>query len=212
VAGELSALIVELKKDELLSAVTDRVDKGENPLSLLEECRHGMSVVGDRFQKGDYFLAELILSADIFKEASALIRPCLAKSRAENPLGKVLLATLKGDIHDLGKNILATLLEAHGFEVYDLGVDIHPTLVLEKAREIKPEFIGFSALITSAFPRMKEAQEILRQSDLRNNVKIMIGGGVTTPTVKEYVGADFQTVDAMEGVRYCLDSVGGEGR
>ena len=205
----LSKALVELERDEVIKAVKGRVGEGEDPVGILEQCRQGMTIVGQRFQKGDYFLAELMLSAEIFKEAVAILEPYLAEARPSKPLGRVLLATLKGDIHDLGKNIVATLLRARGFEVYDLGVDVAPALVVERVEEIRPEFVGFSALITTAFASMKEAADMLANVGLRDQLKLMVGGGVTTPMVKDYVGADFQTTDAMEGVTYCLKLVGG---
>jgi len=183
---ELSMALVELKRDEVVEAVKSRAEKGE------------------------YFLAELLLSAEIFKGAVAILEPYLAKAHPPKPLGKVVLATLRGDIHDLGKNIVATLLQARGFEVHDLGVDVPPSLVVEKVKEIRPEFVGFSVLITTAFASMKEAAEMLKETGLREQLKLMIGGGVTTPVVREYVGADFQTLDAMEGVAYCMKVVGGK--
>lgn len=203
-------LIVELKRDEAAEAVRTRLEKGEDPIQVLEECRKGMTIVGDRFQAGEYFLAELLLSAEIFKRAVAILDPHLAQARSSKPLGKVVLATLKGDIHDLGKNIVATLLRAHAFEVHDLGVDVAPALVIEKVRETRPDFVGFSVLITTAFDSMKEAANMLATAGLRDQLKIMVGGGVTTPVVKDYVGADFQTVDAMEGVTYCMKVMGGK--
>jgi len=205
----LSKALVELERDEVIKVVKGRVEEGEDPVGILEQCRQGMTIVGERFQKGDYFLAELMLSAEIFKEAVAILEPYLAKARPSKPLGKVLLATLKGDIHDLGKNIVATLLRARGFEVCDLGVDVAPALVVERVDEIRPDFVGFSALITTAFDSMKEAVDMLAEAGLRNQLKLMVGGGVTTPMVREYIGADFQTTDAMEGVTYCLKLVGG---
>jgi methanogenic corrinoid protein MtbC1 len=168
-----------------------------------------MTIVGDRFQTGECFLAEMMLSAEIFKAVVAILNPYLEKTRPPDPLGQVVLATLKGDIHDLGKNILSTLLRAQGFVVHDLGVDVDPALVLEKVREVKPEFVGFSALITTAFDTMKEAAHMLEESDLRRQFKLLVGGGVTTPLVRDYIGADFQTLDAMEGVSYCMKLIGG---
>jgi methylmalonyl-CoA mutase cobalamin-binding domain/chain len=207
---ELSMALVELKRDKVAEAVKSRAKKGEDPVRILEECRQGMSIVGERFQKGEYFLAELLLSAEIFKEAVAILQPYLAKHRPSKPLGKVILATMKGDIHDLGKNIVATLLRAQGFEVYDLGVDVDPAVVVKKVKETRPEFVGFSALITTAFDSMKEAAEMLAEAGLRDNLKLMVGGGVTTPMVRDYVGADFQTTDAMEGVAYCMKIIRGK--
>ena len=131
-SDELAKLLVELKRDEALYMVKSRIGNGEDAMRILEECRQGMIIVGDLFQKGDYFLAEMMLSAEIFKEAAAFLDPYLAKSRPARPVGKVVLATLRGDIHDLGKNIVATLLRAQGFEVNDLGVDVDPSQVIKK--------------------------------------------------------------------------------
>ena len=209
---ELSTALVELKRDEAVEIVRSKIDGGEDPLRILEECRRGMTIVGDRFQKGEYFLAELILSAEIFKGAVAILEPYLASASKSEPLGKVVLATMKGDIHDLGKNILATLLKSQGFEVHDLGVDVAPSLVVDKVRETGPDFVGFSVLITTAFESMKQAAAMLREAGLRERLKLMIGGGVTTPAVRDYVGADFQTTDATEGVAYCIDVMTGERR
>jgi methanogenic corrinoid protein MtbC1 len=207
---EMALAIVELERDKALSLAESRSRKGESPLQILEECRHGMSIIGERYQKGEYFLAELMLSADIFKEVTAILEPQLAKVRPPKPAGKIVLATLKGDIHDLGKNLFGSLVKIRGFEVYDLGVDVAPARVVEKVKEVKPNFLGFSALITTAFTCMKEATEMLDEAGLRSQFKVMVGGGVTTPTVRDYVGADFQTTDAMEGVAYCLKMTGGK--
>jgi len=205
---ELAMAIVELKRDKALDVVEGRAKKDEDPLRILEECRRGMTIVGDRFRKGEYFLAELMLSAEIFKGVVAILDPYLAKVRPPKPLGKVVVATLKGDIHDLGKNIVATLLRAQGFDVCDLGVDVDPALVVEKVKEVKPEFVGFSVLMTTAFAAMKQAADMLEEAGLRDQIKLMVGGGVTTPMVKEYIGADLQTLDATEGVAYCMKVIG----
>lgn len=202
--------IVELKRDEVAKTVSELAEKGEDPQMLLEDCRKGMSTVGDLFQQGDYYLAELLLSAEIFKQAMSTLEPYLAKGRPAETAGRVLLATLKGDIHDLGKNILGYLLKAQGFEVHDLGVDVIPDRVIEKVKEIRPDFVGFSALITPTFERMKDAAEMLTQEGMRNDLKLMIGGGITTPDIKDYIGADFQSVDAMAGVAYCMQMAKGE--
>lgn len=207
---ELSSWVVELRKNELLEAIRSKLENGEDALQLLDECRHGMTIVGERFQTGHYYLAELMLSAEIFKGAVTLLEPHLTKAPLAKPMGTVILATMKGDIHDLGKNILATLLRAHGFKIYDLGVDVTPTVVVEKVVETKPDFVGFSALITTAFPSMKEAADMIQESNLSKRPRLMVGGGVTTPDVKAYVGADFQTIDATEGVAYCMAVSGGK--
>ena len=205
---ELATAIVELKRDEVLDSVKSRSEKGESPLQILEECRQGMTIVGERYQTGDYFLAELILSAEIFKEAVEILDPYLTAADPQESRGKVIVATLAGDIHDLGKNLFAALVKARGFEVYDLGVDVAPALVVEKVKEVKPDFVGFSALITSVFDSMKEAAEMLEEAGLRQQFKLMVGGGIASEMVKDYINADFYTTDAMEGVSYCIEFIG----
>jgi methylmalonyl-CoA mutase cobalamin-binding domain/chain len=207
---ELVNGIVELKKNEVIETVKQLIEDGEDPQKILEDCRLGMTTVGDRFQQGDYYLAELMLSADIFKDAISLLDPLLTQSGSADNAGKVLVATLKGDIHDLGKDIFATLLKAQGFDVYNMGVDVPPNEVLDKTKEIRPDFIGFSALITPTFERMKETIEMLESQGLRKDIKVLIGGGITTPAISDYVGADFQTIDAMSGVEYCMKNRKGE--
>lgn len=206
----LSMAIVELKKNEALDMVKKGIEKGQDALDILKECRKGMSIVGDRYKKEEYFLSELMLSAAIFKEAMDILEPYMNKmnkARSDKPLGKVVIATLKGDIHDLGKNIFCTLLKAQSFAVYDLGVNVDPAIVVEKVKSIKPDFVGFSALMTTSFESLKQAVEMLKEAGLRDQLKIMVGGGVTTATVKEHIGADFQTLDATEGVTYCMQII-----
>lgn len=202
----LAIAFVDLNRDYAIDTVRRRLAAGADPLHVLADCRQGMSYVGDRFQAGDFFLAEMMLAAEIFKAAVVIMKPYLEKTRPEEPLARVVLATLKGDIHDLGKNILGTLLQAHGFEVIDIGVDVEPDVLVEKVKEAKPDFVGFSALITTAFASMKQAAEMLVEAGVRDQFKLMIGGGVTTPMVKDYVDADFHTLDAMAGVSYCMET------
>ena len=201
---DLSTGFIELKRDEVIETVTARIDRGESALDLLEDARHAMTMVGDKYQAGDFFLAEMMLAAEIFKGVAALLKPALDAARPPEPMGTVVLATPKGDIHDLGKNIFATMLEGQGFRVYDLGVDVDPSLVVEKVKEVKPDFVGYSALITTAFDSMKKTTEMIEQEKLRDTIKLMVGGGVTTDTVKDYISADFQSNDAIAGVNYCL--------
>jgi len=206
----LPQYIMELKRDEVLAEVARRLDQDHDPVEILDQLRRGLTMVGNRYQEGEYFLAELMLSGEIFKKAMNILEPRLATTRPSRPVGKVIMATMRGDIHDLGKNIVGNLLRAQNFEVYDLGVDIAPDFLVNKVREIRPDFVGFSALITLAFDSMKEAADMLENDGLRKELKIMIGGGVTTPQLMDYIGADFQTVDATDGVEYCLSVIGGK--
>ncbi len=201
---DLSTGFVELKKDEIIETIKTRIDQGDDVLKILEDARLAMTVVGDQFQEGTLFLAEMMLAAEIFKEAITLLQPLLDKTQPSEPIGKVVLATPKGDIHDLGKDIFATLLVGQGFEVHNLGVDVEPARIVEKVKDVKPDLVGFSALITTAFASMKKTTELLEEGNLRGSFKLMVGGGVTNSTLKKHISADFQTIDAMEGVDYCL--------
>ena len=206
--SDLTNNLVELEREKVLSEVKERLNRNEDPLKIFEECKQGMELVGEKYKKKEYFLAELMLSGDLFREAMELIEPYLGEMKPEEDIkGKILLATIQGDIHDLGKNILATLLKLEGFEVYDLGVDVNPDIVIEKIKEIQPDFLGFSSLLTITFDPMKEVIDKLEKAGLRDKLKILVGGGITTPLVKDYIGADFQTIDAMEGVQFCLETI-----
>lgn len=206
-SSKISENIVQLNENEVLNEVKMRLKQGEDPMKIVDDCREGLIIVGEKYKKKEFFLAELILSGEIFKVAMELISPYLIKENEKEIKGKILLATIQGDIHNLGKNIFGTLLKINGFKVYDLGVDVNPEIILDKVREIHPDFIGFSALLTITFDPMKYVIDTLKKENLRNQVKILVGGGVTTSMVKEYIGADFQTIDAMEGIEYCLKNV-----
>jgi len=207
-SSRLTKNLIELERDQVLSEVKERLNQGEDPMKIFNECKQGMETVGERYKNKEYFLAELMLSGDLFRESMELIEPYLGEKKIEGDVkGKIILATVQGDIHDLGKNILATLLKLEGFEVYDLGVDVNPDIVVEKVKEIQPDFLGFSALLTVTFDPMKEIIDKLKEDGLRDKLKIMVGGGITTMLVKDYIGADFQTIDAIQGVQYCLELI-----
>ncbi len=200
--------LIELERDLVLSEVKEHLNQGDDPMKIFEESKRGMELVGEKYKNKEYFLAELMLSGDLFKEIMELIEPQLGEIKTEgNVKGKIILATIQGDIHDLGKDILATLLKMEGFEVYNLGVDVNPDIIVEKVKEIQPDFLGFSSLLTITFDPMKEVIDKLKETGIRDKLKILVGGGITTPLVKDYIGADFQTIDAMEGVQYCLETI-----
>jgi len=207
-SSSLTTNLIELERDKVLAEVKERLSQGEDPMKIFNECKQGMETVGEKYKNKEYFLAELMLSGDLFRESVELIEPYLGDKKIERDVkGKLILATVQGDIHDLGKNILATLLKLEGFEVYDLGVDVSPDIVVEKVKEIQPDFLGFSALLTVTFDPMKEVIDKLKEAGLRDKLKIMVGGGITTSLVKDYIGADFQTIDAVQGVQYCLEII-----
>jgi len=211
-SDRLSKAIVDLDRDAVPELVAARIASGEEALAILEDCRRGMTTVGERFQAGEYYLSELMLSAELFKEAAAQLEPHLARGREEAGRGRVLLCTMRGDIHDLGKNILATLLRSQAFEVHDLGVNVEPAALVAGVDELRPDIVGFSSLITTSFDSTREAIRLLEERGLRSDLRVMLGGGVTSPEVRDYVGADFQTLDAAAGVDYCAAVLAGGGR
>jgi dimethylamine corrinoid protein len=204
---DLSAALADFKRDIVLENVNSRIDGGEDPIQLIKELQEGMKEVGERFDKAVYFLGELMMSASLFNEAMAILEPKLEAS-AQQALGKIVIGTPRGDIHEIGKNIFCTLAKGAGFEVHDLGVDVPVDRFVAKVEEVKPEIVGFSSLITTAFEPMKEIVDGIEAKGLRAGLKVIVGGGVTNDTVQKYVGADAQTNDAMEGVRICQTFVG----
>lgn len=201
--SSLAQALAELRDEEVASLVRSRVEDGNDPLSIVEELRGGMNTVGERFRAGTYFLSELILSGEIFKQSMTLVEPLLkADGNAKKPV-KLVLGTAKGDIHDIGKDIVAVMLRAAGFEVHDVGIDAPPAAFVDKLRETGASVLGMSGLLTPTFPYMKETVDAVKEAGLRDNVKIIIGGGIVTEQVCQYVGADAWTTDAVEGVRIC---------
>ncbi|MCL5265345.1 MAG: cobalamin-dependent protein [Chloroflexi bacterium] len=208
---ELYEAIVSLEELAALKCVREEFDSGKDPLSILEECRQALEIVGQRFDAGEYFLSELILGAQIFKEAMEVISPALEDGKNEGAsLGKVVIGTVKGDIHDLGKNLVAAMLKAAGFEVYDLGVDVARERFVEMVREVRPQVVGMSALLTIAFNEMRDTVMAIEAAGLRDSVKIMVGGGPVNEAVKGYVGADAVGRNASQAVELVKMFVGGK--
>jgi methanogenic corrinoid protein MtbC1 len=199
--------LVEFDEDSIMEGVENRLDKDEDPMHLIRDLQEGMRIVGEIYSSGDYFLSELIMSADLFTRAMKLIEPRI-EGRVQETLGKIVIGTPKGDIHDIGKNIFCTVAKGAGFEVHDLGVDVSVERFLEAIEEVKPVILGFSSLITTAFEPMKKVVDSLVEKGLREKIKVIIGGGVTTETVRRYVGADAQTIDAVEGLYMCKKFIG----
>lgn len=200
----------KMKVAEIAEIISQKLDTGEDPYAILEECKAGMAKIGAKFETGEYYLAELILSAKMFERATEVLRPKF-RGKSSGPgraLGKIVLGTPKGDIHDLGKNIFSIMAQAAGFEVVDLGIDVPPEKFAETVKQEKPEIVGMSALLTTAFPSMKEVVDLLLERGLRDKVKIIIGGGATGKEAQRFTGTDAQTLDANEGVRICRDFIG----
>ena len=203
----IAALIAEVEEDRTLEEVRKALDEGADPLSLVEALREGMSVVGEKYEAKEYFLPDLIISAEIFKEAIALIEPRL-QSNSIATKGTVVIGTAQGDIHDIGKNIVATMLKCNGYDVHDLGVDVSPQAFVEKASQTGAGLVAISGLLTLAFDAMKDTVDALAEAGLRGKLKIIIGGGPVNEKVLEYCGADACGKDPAEAIRLANEHLG----
>lgn len=190
-AGDLVNTLADLKEKEALAMVQERLDSGDDPMAILDDARTAMEVVGKRFEENTYFIPDLVYSGEILKTISEIIKPLLVEEEKESEkLGKVLIGTVAGDIHDIGKNIVLFLLEVNGFEVKDVGVDVPVKKFVEAIKEFEPDVVGLSCLLTVAFDAMKDTITAIQEAGLRDKVKIMIGGGVVDQNLVPYVGAD----------------------
>jgi 5-methyltetrahydrofolate--homocysteine methyltransferase len=199
-SNEITDAIAELRKDDALKLTQERLDNNEDPQVILEEGRQGMEIIGKRFADGEYFLPELIYSGEIFSQVSELVKPKLKAGMTSKKLGKVIIGTVAGDIHDIGKDIVVFMLDVSGFEVYDLGIDVPAENFIEKIKEIEAPIVGLSGFLTLAFESMKDTIDLIVKEGLRDKVKIMIGGGQIDESIRKYSGADAYGKDAMTAV------------
>ncbi|MGE5483550.1 MAG: B12-binding domain-containing protein [Ignavibacteriales bacterium] len=203
--GSVQALvesIAGIREQEAVTLVQDLLDAGVSPVEILGACREGMEIVGRRFEAGEYLLSELMMAGEIMSLVSGRVRSSLAggESARQEPEGKAVIGTVKGDIHDIGKNIVSFLLDANGFEVIDLGVDVPADRFVEAVKQYRPQVVGMSCLLTLAYDPMKETVKALQDAGLRDSVKVMIGGAATDERIREYTGADAWGKDANEAV------------
>ena len=191
-SSQLAQLVADLEEDTVLALVKQRLDAGGDPLQIINECNEGMREVGQRYEKGDYFVAGLIMSGEIFREVVELVQPLIEQQSEGDGSGRVLVGTVSGDIHDIGKNMFGMLLSCHGFDVIDLGVDVPPDVFAAKAVETKPDVVGLSGLITASYETMKETVTALRTQAIAYHLSfpIIIGGGMIDEQVCQYVDAD----------------------
>jgi len=198
---KLVEAMADMQECEAITLTKKLLAEGADPNSILEDCRAAMEIVGSRFETGKYFLPELILAGEILKEISALIKPLIQKEGAEGKkLGKVVVGTVKGDIHDIGKDIVVFMLDVNGFEVHDLGVDVPPQTFVDKISAVKPDVVALSGFLTLAFDSMKETVAAIKQAGLRDSLKVMVGGGTVDDHVRVYSEADAYGTDAMAAV------------
>ncbi len=199
-SGDFVNLLADLKEDEVIKLTKKRLDAKEDPLKILEDGRKGMEIVGKRFAGGEYFLPELVFSGELLKEITALVKPHLKGDVKQKRLGKVVIGTVAGDIHDIGLNIVDFMLDVNGFEVTNLGVDVSKEKFVKAVQDTKAPILGLSGFLTPAFDAMKETIEAMEKASLRKNLKIMIGGGQMDDEVRKYAKADAYGKDAMAAV------------
>lgn len=200
--------IVNMKEAEALKLTKEMLENGEEPMKILALCREAMDFVGRRFEKGEYFLPELVLAGKMLEQIASIVKPKLAEVHEKKMTGKVVIGTVEGDIHDIGKNIVTFMLDVNGFEVHDLGIDVPSVRFVEAIKEIQPQVLGLSGFLTLAFDSMKKTIEAIEESGLRDKVKIMIGGGQIDETVRRYTKADAYGTDAMAAVSLCKRWIG----
>ena len=192
--------MVNMREQEALEIAKDLLDGDVDPIKILDDCTQAMESVGKRFEAGEYFLPELMMSGEMLKQISDMVKPKLKGEMPRQKKGKVLMGTVEGDIHDIGKDIVTFLLDVNGFEVHDIGIDVSPSKFIKEIKAFQPQVVGMSGLLTLAYNSMQNSVQAIEEAGLRDDIKIMIGGGQMSEKVREYAGADAYGKDAMEGV------------
>lgn len=202
---ELTEAIVDMQEDKALALTRELLDGGTDPLAIFSAYQSALEEIGRRFEQEIYFIPELVLSGEMMKAAMGLIKPFIKEGSGEKKekIGKIVIATVAGDIHDIGKNIVATIMDLNGFDVLDLGVDVPAEKIVREARAFDADVVGLSGLLTLAFDPMKEVVDELTSAGLRDKVKVIIGGGQMDENIRSYVGADAYVIDAVTGVNLC---------
>lgn len=201
---QLVRLVADMQEEEAVKLARDMLDGGYDPIKLLGHCREAMEIVGKRYEEGEYFLPELMLAGEMLKSIGDMAKPLIHQgTSAGNSAGTVVIGTVQGDLHDIGKNIVTFMLEINGFTVIDLGIDVPVANFIESIKKHNPQVVGLSGFLTLAFDAMKKTIEAIKEAGLRDKVKIMIGGGQVDDTVKKYTGADAFGLNAMDAVSLC---------
>ena len=197
---QLVNAIAEMDEEQAVKLTKELLAKGVDPVEVLNDCRQAMEIVGKRFEAGEYFISELILAGEILRAISVEVKPLLKQDAAIGKAGKVLIGTVKGDIHDIAKDIVAFMLDVNGFEVKDLGIDVPVETFVEAVKDWQPDVVALSGFLTLAYTSMKETVEAIEAAGLRDRVKIMVGGGTVDAQVCAYAKADGWGTDAMTAV------------
>ena len=209
-SDDLVEAIANMKEEEALNLANKMYQEGEDPSKILESCREAMEIVGKRFEKKEYFLPELVLGGEMLKKIANIVQGGIEKGLDVERQGKVIIGTVEGDVHDIGKDIVTFMLDVNGFDVLDLGIDVPAQKFVDAIKDFEPEVVGLSGFLTLAFDSMKDTVEAIKNAGLRDNVKIMIGGGQIDDDVKQYTCTDAYGLDAMDAVKLSKRWIGGE--
>ena len=208
---KLVAAIADMREDEAIQLAKQMLDAGTNPQEVLDAGREAMAIVGERYDHKEYFLPELIIAGDMLKALAELAMPKLKAAATETqPRGKVIIGTVAGDIHDIGKDIVGFMLEVNEYKIRDLGVDVAVDKFVAAVREEKPQILAMSGFLTLAFDEMKNVVEALKEAGLRDGLKIMIGGAPMNDDAAVYIGADAFGADATAAVKLADGWMGGK--
>jgi len=198
--SDLITAMADIDDEQVISIIEKQLLEGREPFLILGDLKAGMDIVGQRFSDNEYFLVELVMSAEVFKRAMEILEPKLLSTQKEGKSGKVVIGTVAGDVHYIGKNLVIAFLLSNGFEVFDLGEDVPPEKFVEKLKETDAKVLALSGLITITHDVMKQTIEALSEAGIRDRVKVMIGGGDVDQSIVEYTGADAFGKDAMSSV------------
>lgn len=201
----IKELMTQLEDEELMKEVQKQLDAGVSPVDIIGQCQEGMSEVGNLFSQGQMFVSDLMMAGSICKDVTDLVRPYIKKDDQATSLGKVVIGTVKDDIHDIGKDIVCNMLEASGFEVIDVGVDVPPEVFVKALQDNDCKVLGLSCLLASCYGSIKETVEAVEKAGLRDKVKIIVGGGPIDEHVVAYSGADAYSASAQDTVIYCKE-------
>lgn len=204
---EIIRYMTELEEDKLFDEIQKAlncIDSEKAAKGIITDCQIGMTKVGELFQNREYFIGDLIYSGELFKDVTTMLKPFM-KNYNQQKIGKIVLGTVHGDLHDIGKNIFRIMAENEGFEVHDIGTDKSPAQFLRKIEEVKPNIVGLSGVLMMSIESMRETIELICKSSIEDNFKIIVGGNVVSEAVCNYIKADAFTTNAQEGVDICLD-------
>lgn len=201
---EMKTAMEELDDETLVAAAEDIMANGGDASVCMQACQEGLEEVGHRFENGEYFVGDLVFAGELMGQVMDIIRPALSGEGNES-VGKMILCTVKGDLHDIGKNIVRAMLEAGGLEVMDLGIDVDPETIVAKAKENDIHIIGLSGVLTLAIDSMKDTVDAFKNAGMRNDVHIIVGGNPVTAEGCEFIGADAWAILPQETVRVCRE-------